>query len=138
MLVFKIQLQTPAQLACAEAASVQKLSELQHKCVQTVCSSGADYPEQQQCSNTPEHTRKDGVRTALNVVWLLFMLFYLVFVCKCVLPPGDNPFVVNKYININKGTQGKERYSSTPLAVGNRRETPAALLPRTQPPVPIL
>jgi hypothetical protein len=22
-------------------------------------------------------------------------------VCKCVLPPGDNPIAVNKYININ-------------------------------------
>jgi len=28
------------------------------------------------------------------------------FVCKCVLlPPGDNPMVVNKYININKQMQ---------------------------------
>jgi hypothetical protein len=25
-------------------------------------------------------------------------LFYVVFVCKCVLPPGDNPVAVNKYI----------------------------------------
>jgi hypothetical protein len=23
-------------------------------------------------------------------------------VCKCVLPPGDNPIAVNKYINIKK------------------------------------
>jgi hypothetical protein len=52
-------------------------------------------------------TRKDGARTALYhislylccsdviicVVWLLF-----VFVCKCVLPPGDKPNAVNKYI----------------------------------------
>jgi hypothetical protein len=29
---------------------------------------------------------------------LLFVLFYVVFVCKCVLPPGDNPIAVNKYI----------------------------------------
>ena len=28
----------------------------------------------------------------------LFVLFYVLFVCKCVLPPGDNPIVVNKYI----------------------------------------
>jgi hypothetical protein len=34
----------------------------------------------------------------VNVVWLLFVLFYVVFVCKCVLPPGDNPIAVNKYI----------------------------------------
>jgi hypothetical protein len=43
-------------------------------------------------------TRKDGARTALSVVWLLFVLFYVVLVCKCVLPPGDNPIEVNKYI----------------------------------------
>jgi hypothetical protein len=30
------------------------------------------------------------------VVRLLFVLFYVVFVCKCVLPPGDNPIAVNK------------------------------------------
>jgi len=29
---------------------------------------------------------------------LLFVLFYVLFVCKCVLPPGDNPIAVNKYI----------------------------------------
>jgi hypothetical protein len=31
-------------------------------------------------------------------VRLLFVLFYVLFVCKCVLPPGDNPTAVNKYI----------------------------------------
>jgi len=30
------------------------------------------------------------------------MLFYILFVCKCVLPPGDNPVAVNKYINFVK------------------------------------
>jgi len=29
---------------------------------------------------------------------LLFVLFYVLFVCKCVLSPGDNPIAVNKYI----------------------------------------
>ena len=33
----------------------------------------------------------------IRVVWLLFMLFYVLFVCKCVLPPGDNQTAVNKY-----------------------------------------
>jgi len=33
------------------------------------------------------------------VVLLLFVLFYVLFVCKCVLPPGANPTAVNKYIN---------------------------------------
>jgi len=28
---------------------------------------------------------------------LLFVLFYVLFVCKCVLPLGDNPIAVNKY-----------------------------------------
>jgi hypothetical protein len=32
------------------------------------------------------------------VVRLLFVLFYVVLVCKCVLPPGDNPIAVNKYL----------------------------------------
>jgi len=32
------------------------------------------------------------------VVRLLFVLFCVLFVCKCVLPLGDNPIAVNKYI----------------------------------------
>ena len=28
----------------------------------------------------------------------IVVLFYVLFVCKCVLPPGDNPIAVNKYI----------------------------------------
>jgi hypothetical protein len=31
----------------------------------------------------------------------LFALFCVLFVCKCVLPPGDNPIAVNKCINKN-------------------------------------
>jgi hypothetical protein len=30
------------------------------------------------------------------VVWL-FVLFYVLFVCKCLLPSGGNPITVNKY-----------------------------------------
>jgi hypothetical protein len=33
---------------------------------------------------------------------LLFVLFYVLFVCKCVLPPGDNPIAVHKYIKYIK------------------------------------
>ena len=40
------------------------------------------------------------------VVRLLFVLFYVLFVCKCVLPPGDNPIAVNKYIDIDIHTVG--------------------------------
>jgi hypothetical protein len=32
------------------------------------------------------------------VVLLLFVLFYVLFVCKCILPSGDNPTAVNKCI----------------------------------------
>jgi hypothetical protein len=35
------------------------------------------------------------------VVRLLFVLFCVLFVCECVLPPGDNPIAVNKYNNIS-------------------------------------
>jgi hypothetical protein len=42
----------------------------------------------------------------LFVVLLLFVLFYVVFMCKCVLPPGDNPIEVNKYI-ISSGSPYK-------------------------------
>jgi len=30
--------------------------------------------------------------------FLLFVLFYVLFVCKCVLPSGDNTIAVNEYI----------------------------------------
>ena len=50
-------------------------------------------------------THKDGARPALFPIRLLIVLFlllivlsYVLFVCKCVLPPGDNPIVDNKYI----------------------------------------
>jgi hypothetical protein len=36
------------------------------------------------------------------VVRLLFLLFCVLFVCECVLPPGDNPIAVNKYIILLK------------------------------------
>jgi len=39
--------------------------------------------------------------SCICVVQLLFVLFYVLFVCKCVLPPGDNPIAVNKYNNNN-------------------------------------
>jgi hypothetical protein len=34
---------------------------------------------------------------AVICVVRLCVLFYVLFVCKCVLPPGDNPIAVNKY-----------------------------------------
>jgi hypothetical protein len=44
------------------------------------------------------HGRHSSVLVCICVVRLLFVLFYVLFVCKCVLPPGDNPIAVNKYI----------------------------------------
>jgi hypothetical protein len=35
------------------------------------------------------------------VVRLLFLLFYVLLVRKCVMPSGDNPTAVNTYINTN-------------------------------------
>jgi hypothetical protein len=34
------------------------------------------------------------------VVLLLNVMFYVLFMCKCVLPPGVNHIAVDKYINI--------------------------------------
>jgi hypothetical protein len=56
------------------------------------------------------------------VVRLLFVSFYLLFVCKCVLPPGDNPIAVNKYIisysrcAVNK-TYKTQPYTCTKLKI---------------------
>jgi len=35
------------------------------------------------------------------VVSLLIVLFYVLFVCTCVLPTADNPNAVNKYIMLS-------------------------------------
>jgi hypothetical protein len=45
----------------------------------------------------------------IHVVLLLIVMFYVFFMCKCVLPPRFNPIAVDKYININiKYYQGHE------------------------------
>jgi len=48
------------------------------------------------------HGPQSSTLVVTGVVRLLFVLFYVLFVCKCVPPPGDNPIVVNKYIKISK------------------------------------
>jgi hypothetical protein len=51
------------------------------------------------------HSPHPYTLVVICVVRLLFVLFYVLFVCKFVLPPGDNPTAVNKYIipyHINK------------------------------------
>jgi hypothetical protein len=50
--------------------------------------------------------RKDWARptlfqTVIRDVLLLIVMFYVLSVCKCVLPPGVNPIAVDKYIDIN-------------------------------------
>ena len=45
-----------------------------------------------------EHGPQSSILVCICVVRLLFVLFYVLFVCKCVLPPGDNLIAVNKYI----------------------------------------
>jgi len=44
------------------------------------------------------HGPHPSTSVVISVVRLSFVLFYVLFVCKCVLPPGDNPIAVNKYI----------------------------------------
>jgi len=42
------------------------------------------------------HGPHSSTLVCICVIRLLFVLFYVLFVCKCVLPPGDNPIAVNK------------------------------------------
>jgi hypothetical protein len=49
---------------------------------------------------TTGHGPHSSTLVVISVVRLLFVLYYVLFVCKCVLPPGDNPIAVNKYIII--------------------------------------
>jgi hypothetical protein len=44
------------------------------------------------------HGPHSSTLVVICVVRLLFVLFCVLFVCKCVLVPGDNPIAVNKYI----------------------------------------
>ena len=41
------------------------------------------------------HGPHSSTLVCIYVVRLLFVLFYVLFVCKRVLPPGDNPNAVN-------------------------------------------
>ena len=46
------------------------------------------------------HGPHSSTLVCICVVRLLFVLFYVLFVCKCVVPPGDNPIAVYIYIYI--------------------------------------
>jgi hypothetical protein len=47
--------------------------------------------------DNPIAVNKYIILVVICVVRLLFVLFYVLFVSKCVLPPGDNPVAFNKY-----------------------------------------
>jgi hypothetical protein len=51
-----------------------------------------------------EHVPHSTTLVIICVVQLLFVLFYILFVCKCVLLPGVKPIAVNKYIISLLGT----------------------------------
>jgi len=53
---------------------------------------------------------------------ICFILFYVSFVCKCVLPPGDSPIAVNKYImSYHKGIYEVRRKNKTcPIDFNNQ------------------
>jgi hypothetical protein len=73
------------------------------------------------------------VKFVIWVVRLLFVLFCALFVCKCVLPPGDNPIAVNKYIiiiindkkvpQINRVLFRLHTFSSSPIVLPTARDT---------------
>jgi hypothetical protein len=44
------------------------------------------------------HGLHSSIFVVICVVRLLFVLFCVLFVCKCVLPPGNNPIAVSKYV----------------------------------------
>jgi len=44
------------------------------------------------------HGPHSSTLVVMCVVRVLFVLFYVLIVCECVLQPGDNPITVNKYI----------------------------------------
>ena len=48
------------------------------------------------------HGPHSSTLVVICVILLLFVLFYVLFVCKCVLPPSDNPIGINKFIKCRK------------------------------------
>jgi hypothetical protein len=64
----------------------------------------------------------------IRVVLFLIVMFYVLFMCKCVLPPGGNPTAVDKYININyQYINIFFQISSSYQAGWNRRNIPNSL-----------
>jgi hypothetical protein len=67
-------------------------------CLHTDCGFSVLFSQLQGKCQGKNSQRRGTARTLpILVVRLLFVLFCVLFVCKCVLPPGDNPIAVNKY-----------------------------------------
>ena len=63
--------------------------------------------------------------------FVYFVLFYVLFVCKCVLPPGDNPIAVNKYIiSYQTSSVSTKPRMSCKLHLWQRLSLPTASLSR--------
>jgi hypothetical protein len=54
-----------------------------------------------------QHSSKFVIR----VVLLLIVMFYVLFMCKWVLPPGVNPIAVDKYINQYQFTKQTSKWA---------------------------
>ena len=57
------------------------------------------------------HGPHSSTLVVICVFLSLFMLFYVLFVCKCVLPPGDNPIAANKYIIYHNFIYNSKEYT---------------------------
>ena len=70
------------------------------------------------------HGPHSSTLVVICFVRLLFVLFYVLFVCKCVLPPGDNPIAVNKYIiSYLNGVSSTSRHIRTVQCLSKTRST---------------
>jgi hypothetical protein len=65
------------------------------------------------------HGPHSSTLVVICAVRLLFVLFYVLFVCKCKMPLGDNPTAVNKYIisyhiELDEEVHPCDRWDSSP------------------------
>jgi hypothetical protein len=86
------------------------------------------------------HGSHSSTLGCICVVRLLFVLFYVLLVCKCILPPGDNPTAVNKYIISKYRTytflrvgQPRSEAGSVPLLPLRREKVTCVLFVRRVP-----
>jgi hypothetical protein len=60
---------------------------------------------------------KRFVLFVIRVVLLLIVMLYVLFMCKCVLPPGVNPIAVDRYINISNYVDKLYMFRTVPLSI---------------------